>query len=116
MISMNEDALYLNIILDYLDTDSIEKTARNLSVSQVKVRKVLITEGIWSSRKSLEIKHYLDQGKTTEEIAGILHTTEKAVQQYLPYSRGLYNSDNKSADAIKSAEYRRRIQYGGKKL
>ena len=110
MISKNEDALYLNIILDYLDTDSIEKTARNLSVSQVKVRKVLITEGIWSSRKSVEIKHYLDQGKTTEEIAAILHTTEKAVQQYLPYSRGLYNSDNKSADAIKSAEYRRRIQ------
>jgi hypothetical protein len=105
-----DDTLYMDIILDYLDTKSVEKTAGNLSVSPVKVRKVLITEGIWSSRTSLEIKHYLNEKKTTAEIAQILNTTEKAVQQYLPYSRGLYNSENRSADAIKSAEYRRRIQ------
>lgn len=105
-----DDILYLNIIMDYLDTDSVEKTARNLSVSPVKVRKVLITEGLWSSRTSLEIQHYLNEKKTTAEIARILNTTEKAVQQYLPYSRGLYKSENRSVDAIKSAEYRRRIQ------
>ena len=104
------EPLYHQIIRTYLDTESVKDTAAICNVSTVKVRKVLITEGMWSSRTSVEIQHYLSIGKTTAKIAHILCTTEKAVQQYLPYSRGLYGGDNPSVSAVNSALYRERIR------
>ena len=104
------DRLYTEIVKTYLDTRSVKATAAKLKTSAVKVRKVLITEGLWSSRTSLEIQRYLDQGKTTAEIAEILATTEKAVQQYLPYTRGMYHGDLQSVSALNSADYRNRIR------
>lgn len=105
------EPLYHQIIRTYLDTESVKDTAVICDVSTVKVRKVLITEGMWSSRTSVEVQHYLSMGKTTAEIAHILCTTEKAVQQYLPYSRGgLYGGDNPSVSAVNSALYRERIR------
>lgn len=104
------EPLYHQIIRTYLDAESVKDTAVICDVSTVKVRKVLITEGMWSSRTSVEIQHYLSMGKTTAEIAQILCTTDKAVQQYLPYSRGLYGGDNPSVSAVNSALYRERIR------
>ncbi len=106
---MNDD-LYQSIIKAYLDTESVVKTAEKNGVSVVKVRKVLITEGLWSSKTSEEINRYVSLGKSTEEIANILCTTEKAVQQYLPYTRGLYMGDNRSVAALNSEDYRKRIE------
>lgn len=109
------DSLYMDIIKTYLDTESVKLTAEELNTTSVKVRKVLITEGLWSSKTSLEIQHYLNLGKTTAEIADILSTTEKAVQQYLPYTKGLYNGDNPTVAAINSADYRERIRVAQEK-
>ena len=102
--------LYIDIVKTYLDTESVKETAARLNTSAVKVRKVLITEGLWSSKTSLEIQRCLSQGKTTAEIAEILSTTEKAVQQYLPYTRGIYHGDQQSVSALNSADYRNRIR------
>ena len=104
------DKLYIDIIKTYLNILSVKETADKLKTSEVKVRKVLITENLWQSKTSLEIEHYLRSGKTTPEIAKLLSTTEKAVQQYLPYSRGVYNGDNRSMAALNSADYRLRIR------
>ena len=104
------DKLYIDIIKTYLDILSVKETADKLKTSEVKVRKVLITENLWQSKTSLEIEYYLRSGKTTSEIANLLSTTEKAVQQYLPYSRGVYNGDNRSVAALNSADYRLRIR------
>ncbi len=104
------DVLYQNIIKSYLDTNSVQKTAEKNEVSAVKVRKVLITEELWSSKTSDDINHYVAMGKSTEEIARILCTTEKAVQQYLPYTRGLYMGDKRSVAALNSEDYRKRIE------
>ena len=104
------DKLYIDIIKTYLDILSVKETADKLKTSEVKVRKVLITENLWQSKTSLEIEYYLRSGKTTPEIAKLLSTTEKAVQQYLPYSRGVYNGDNRSVAALNSADYRLRIR------
>ncbi len=105
-----DDILYQKIIDGYLETESIQRTAKALHVSEVKVRRVLITEKIWSSRTSLAVQHYHEQGMTAARIASVLNTTEKAVQQYLPYTRGIYNKEQRSADAVNSEEYRRRIR------
>jgi len=105
-----DEPLYQDIIKDFLETSSVRKTALNLSVSEVRVRKVLLTEGLWSSRTSILVQHYLNGQYTTAQIADLLHTTVKAVQQYLPYSRGIYGGGHPSSSAIYSAEYRERIR------
>ena len=109
-ISGQDAGLYQAVIDSYLETGSVLKTSRALSVSEVKVRRVLLTEGLWSSRTSLQVQHYHNQNMTASQIAQLLHTTEKAVQQYMPYERGLYNKEDRTADAEHSAIYRERMR------
>lgn len=108
MANRPDESLYRAVLEDYKETKSVAKTSANLKVSQVKVRKVLITEGLWHSKTSDAVQEYLAQGKKTDEIAQLLKTTVKAVQQYLPYTRGIYKGDFQSSDAVRSAEYRKR--------
>ena len=102
--------LYQAIIDSYLETGSVLRTSRALSISEVKVRRVLLTEGLWSSRTSLQVQHYYNQNMTAAQIAQLLHTTEKAVQQYMPYERGMYKKEDRTADAGHSAIYRERMR------
>lgn len=103
-------SLYEAIVETYLETGTVRETANKLGTTDVTVRKVLITEDLWSSRTSREVRRWLDSGKTTAEISQILSTTEKAVQQYLPYTKGMYHCAVSSVAARNSAEYRRRIR------
>ena len=103
-----DSVLYSAIINAYLELQSVKGVAAELKVSPVKVRKVLITEGLWASRTSKRVVDLREDGLTTAQIAMELCTTEKAVQQYLPYTRGLYGGE-RSGDATRSLEYRRRI-------
>ena len=100
--------LYNSIVAAYLESQSVKDVAVALEVSPVKVRKVLITEGLWASRTSKQVAALRAEGLTTSQIAAQLCTTEKAVQQYLPYSRGLYGGE-RTGEATRSLEYRQRI-------
>ena len=87
--------------------DQRNKTAEKLGTYPIKVRRVLITEGLWSSRTSIAVGELHRQGKTTAEIAEQLHMSEKDVQSYQPYERGMYGKE-KSDSAIRSGNYRKR--------
>ncbi len=102
--------LYRAVVETYLDTNKVTVTAKKLGISEVRVRKVLLTEGLWSSKTSVSVQQYLAKGRTTEEIANLLQTSVKAVQQYVPYSRGLYGQENRSASAQHASAYRERIR------
>ena len=52
------------IIRLYSSNNSILETARAAGLSTVKVRKILITEGLWESDTSIKIGTLLDQGLT----------------------------------------------------
>lgn len=73
------------------------------------VRRVLITEGLWSSRTSEEIGALWEKGMTVPEIAEALCLSEKNIQSYLPYTRGQYGGENRSNTAIRSGIYRERM-------
>ncbi|MDO5332009.1 MAG: hypothetical protein Q4E99_04945, partial [Bacillota bacterium] len=103
---MNNE-LYETVIELYLKNHSVKDTAEQLNLSIVKVRRILITEGLWVSKRSNEVRALLEKGLTTEEIANQLGLTVKNVQQYIPYSRGLYAEKNTS-DSIRSSIYRGR--------
>ena len=111
---MEQSELYSKIIETYAINNSVKKTAEELGTSVIKVRRVLITEGLWSSETSRKIGELYAQGLTVKEIAETLHYTEKNVQAFLPYSRGAYG-DGKSMDAVRSREYRERNQQAAEK-
>ena len=104
------DELIDEIIQAYQATNSILETARIIGVSTVKVRKVLITEGLWESDTSNKIGGLLKQGYSTEEVAKILCMSVKNVQAYMPYERGTYGGTQISGDAIRSGNYRNRMK------
>lgn len=104
---INKD-LYQRVIQDFSKTNSVEQTAQNCNCARVTAQKILITEGLWSSKTSRAVAELLSRGKTVKEIAAELFITEKTVQTYLPYSRGMYGAETE--DAYYSQDYRERMQ------
>ncbi|MDY0289515.1 MAG: hypothetical protein RBR15_11885 [Sphaerochaeta sp.] len=96
------------IVSVYENTGSISETALQMEISTTKVRKILITEGLWSSARSLQIRELSDQGKSSSEIAEKLEISKEMVQNYLPYEKGLYDEPEKTDTATRSEMYRER--------
>ena len=98
------------VIDSYTNNNSVLETAKATGVSTVKVRKILITEGLWESDTSLKIGDLIKRGMSTEAIADALYMSVKNVQAYMPYERGLYGGDELSKEAIRSDKYRNRMK------
>ena len=101
--------LYEQIVEEYRKTGSVKQVVEILGSNTIKVRRVLITEGLWESKTSRSVGELYREGKSTKEIAEELCMSEKNVQSYLPYSRGAYGGE-KSGDATRSKEYRERMK------
>lgn len=99
------------IIDTYQELGSIKDTAKQLGVSDVKVRRTLITVGLWRSRSSDAVNELLSQELSVDEVAEQLHISRKAVEAYMPYSRGSYDAHEQSLDSVKSHNYRARKQH-----
>ncbi len=96
------------IVSEYDHTGSINKTAKSLGLSNMKVRKALITAGVYSNETSEDVERSLAAGKSVEDIAAILGITASAVYGYIPYKITAYNLDDRSANADRAARYRER--------
>ena len=72
--------LHQKIVEEYKKNGSVGYTAELLGTNKTKVRRVLITYGLWSSKKTREVAALRDQGLSTKEIAEKLCLSEKAVQ------------------------------------
>ena len=103
------DALYEQIISERKDGKSIAEIAKKLHTTQVRVQRVLITEGLWTSKRTRQIAEMRMQGMSISEIAELLGKDEKTIQTFLPYSRGLYGR-NETIESVKSKDYRERMQ------
>ena len=89
---------------------SVRTVAKSMELSPMKVRKILITAGAYSTDLSTEIGELWKDGKTVGEIAEILSMTPANVNSYLPYERIIYNMDEKSVNADRQARYRERLR------
>ncbi|MDO5397236.1 MAG: hypothetical protein Q4G33_04835 [bacterium] len=92
----------------------IKEIAKKIGISEVKVRRILITEGLWHSVTSDEIVKLVDEGLSTAEIADKLQKPLKTVQAYMPYSRGEYGL-LQSYNAEQSKKFRERNREFAKK-
>jgi hypothetical protein len=71
---------YQKIIQLYQETTSVKVTAKKLGTYPIKVRRVLITEGLWHSNTSDLIGSLYASGLSVYEIAKQLLISEKNVQ------------------------------------
>lgn len=106
---MESNKIYMDIITEYETCRSITQVAKKLGVSEERVRRTLITEGLWTSRSAEPIIRLFQEGKSVPEIAEKLMISEKTVQSYVPYSRGMYGGV-KSDTAERSGDYRERMR------
>jgi len=105
-----KDKLYEEIVETYKLTKSVLETASELNTYPIKVRRVLITEGLWESKTSAIIVRMHNQGNSVKEIASQLFLSEKNIQSYLPYSRGCYNTKKQTSSGARSRKYRERMK------
>ena len=85
---------------------SKKEISRKLNLSHGKITKILVTIGAIETEEA----RMLASGMTVPEIAAKLSKTEHAVFCRVPYSKGVYDSDNPSPNAIRIREYRARKQ------
>ena len=84
--SFQTNSIFSDVVKSYKETNSIKATAAALEISEEKARRILITEGVYTCEFYEEIKKLLETGKSIEDIAFILHATERKIRRYLPYS------------------------------
>ena len=62
------EKLYQQIIDVYKETGSVKETAERLGTYPIKVRRVLITEGMWESKTSIQIGELLEKAPEKADI------------------------------------------------
>ena len=99
---------YNKIVSLYKDKKKIRRIAEEMRMDRNVIRRVLISEGLWTSETCEKILKLYNQGYKTEEIAEKLQYEIKTVQAYLPYTKGTYDKEHRSRNAISCQEYRAR--------
>lgn len=109
------DELYQRIIEEYESTRSIAEIAKRLGTTLVKVQRVLITEGLWTSKRTEQIAELRAQGLSVDQIAEQLGKDVKTIQTFLPYSRGQYGKSD-TDEAARAKDYRDRMRSAAEKM
>lgn len=80
-----------DIVRTYLNNSSIRETAIHHDMSRQKVRKILITEGVYSTPQSIRVNELLASGYTTQEVAEKLSVSVGTVNNLAAYRKGEYD-------------------------
>lgn len=87
---------------------SLRDVAAEFDITLLKVRKILITVGAYTTEISERVQELKRQGKTISEIIEITGLSRASVHSYLPYKKGIYNAKEMSLDAERCKKYRKR--------
>ncbi len=111
---MNDDAKKImheltNMVSEvYKETGQLKLTAEEFSMSPLKIRKLLITAGVYSSDLSDEICKLYQEGKKIREIEEITGLKKSSINGYLPYTKVVYKPQELSMNAKRIVLYRNR--------
>lgn len=95
----------------YLDSGgnvSIRQIADEFGMTPLKIRKLLITAGVFSSDVCDQVLDLFRSGKSVPEIQRITGLSRASVHSYLPYSKVIYNAEEISLNAERIRLYRER--------
>lgn len=102
---------YLNPKEGFADKNGymkINELAAEFSMTWIKIRKLLITAGVYENSMSIEINRLRSEGKSVKEIQSITGLSSAAISGYLPYQKTIYNLEQQSELAERLKRYRRR--------
>ena len=102
---------YLNPPEGFADKDGhmkINELAEEFSMTWIKIRKLLITAGVYENPMSIEINRLKSEGKSVKEIQTITSLSSAAISGSLPYQKTIYNLEQQSELAERLKRYRRR--------
>lgn len=102
---------YLNPPEGSADSDGhmkLNDLAEEFSMTWMKIRKLLITAGVYENPVSNQINRLKAQGKTVKEIQEITGLSSATICGYLPYEKIMYNLEQQSDLAERLKRYRRR--------
>ena len=94
------------ILESYEITQNMFDTARILDVSPQTVKRVLISNGIFPSKRAQQIANLNDLGMNVSDIAEFLKISKDTIRSNLPYTKGGYATGPKSENAKKIAQCR----------
>ena len=86
--------------------NSIRSIAEEFDITPLKVRKLLITAGIFSTEISDEVNDLFIRGKSILDIQKITGLGRASVYSYLPYKKVIYNISEVSLNAERNRKYR----------
>lgn len=102
------DAFLEELTAAYREANSLRRLAAELGITPLKLRKLLITAGAFSSEISEEVCRLCEEGKSVPEIMDITGLSRASVHSYLPYIKGMYNATELSTNAERCRTYRER--------
>ena len=82
--------------------------AEEYSMTPIKVRKLLISSGVYQTDISMRINELYKSGKTIKEIQKIVGLSAASVSGYLPYQKTVYNLEVSTDVANRLRKYRNR--------
>ena len=94
--------------LDSTSYQLIEMTAKEYGVSSMKMRKLLITAGVYKNETSGFIMELKNDGYNVNEIQQITGLSRSTVNGYLPYSKVIYKNTESSVGADRARLLRKR--------
>lgn len=92
------------------DGASLRSIARELGTSVLRVRKLLITEGLFSTEVSREVQRRAERNEPIGQIAGEMKLSRASVYSYLPYSGRAFNLQESTVNADRHRLQRRRAR------
>ena len=92
----------------YEETGELQQTAEEFQMSPLKIRKLLITAGVYSNEISDQVQKLFSEGRTVVEIQQITGLSRSSVNGYLPYTKVVYKPEDLSANAERIKVFRDR--------
>lgn len=90
------------------DLPSMNEVAREMDVTIIKLKRLLITGGYYSSATSRDVQRLVKDGKGIEEICETMNIRPATYYSCIPYSKGAYNLKEPSLCADQNARSRKR--------
>lgn len=88
------------------ETESVKETARKSGFSEKTCIKMLVTMGIYPTERAQQVTRLRLMGLSVQEMMDYLHCSEHTICCYLPYTKGTYKAEAKTANAKRIAKCR----------
>ena len=87
-----------------------ELREQGIELSTAKIRKILITGGRWSTKRSRKVAEMYDKYGSVAKVAEVLEISTAMVTMSLPYEKTVYDLEDKSSNARRMERFRARVR------